>query len=145
MGMYSGLPSSMVQPNPASNEHSGDVHLRSVRKLRGYHVQGMDEAIGHVNDFIVDDETWDVRYLVVDTSNWWFGKKVLLAPRWASRVSWAESKVFVDVSRESIKNGPVWNGEKAINREYEAQLHDYYHRRSYWVPADSPKSEGSTR
>lgn len=59
--------------------------MRSAREVRGYQIQGRDEAIGHVNDFIVDDETWEIRYLVIDTSNWWFGKKVLVAPHWASR------------------------------------------------------------
>ena len=51
-------------------EEGGDVHLRSARDVRGYRVQGTDDAIGHVEDFIVDDETWQVRYLVIDTSNW---------------------------------------------------------------------------
>jgi hypothetical protein len=62
-----------------------------------------------------------LRYLVVDTRNWWFGKKVLVAPQWASTVSWNERKVYVDVSRDFVKNSPEWN-TTAINREYEARL-----------------------
>ena len=146
MGMYSGMLPPGAEPSaPTSDEASGDVHLRSAKELRGYHIQGTDEAIGHVNDFIVDDETWEVRYLVIDTSNWWFGKKVLIAPRWASRVSWAESKVHVGVSRESIKNSPAWNGAELISREYETRLHDQYDRTPYWAAsASSPlrKSDG---
>src|SRR5664279_1026491 len=74
-----------------SETFSYDSHLRSTNELRGYHIQGSDDAIGHVEDFIVDDETWEVLYLVVNTSNWWLGKKVLIAPRWASRINWKES------------------------------------------------------
>ncbi|MBK9474409.1 MAG: PRC-barrel domain-containing protein [bacterium] len=69
-------------------------------------MQGLDESIGHIDDFIVDDTTWEVRYLVVDTGNWWFGKKVLVEPRWALRVSWEDGKIFFDLSRQAIKDSP---------------------------------------
>jgi sporulation protein YlmC with PRC-barrel domain len=121
----------------------GDVHLRSAAELRGYHIQGSDDAIGHVHDFIVDDETWQVRYLVVDTSSWGFGKKVLVSPQWATRVSWDESKVYVGLSREAIKNSPRWDGADAVNREYEVRLYDYYGRPQYWSPSDRlPHDDG---
>jgi hypothetical protein len=111
---------------------AGDAHLRSAHEVRGYHVEGNDEAIGHIKDFIVDDATWQVRYLVVDTSNWWFGKNVLVAPHWASHVSWEQQKVHFDMSRQAIKSSPEWNAETPINREYEAHLYDYYGRPVYW-------------
>lgn len=119
-------------------DETGDVHLRSASEVRSYHIQGSDEAIGHVEDFIVDDETWQVRYLVIDTSNWWFGKKVLVAPHWASRISWEERKVHVDLSRQAIKNSPEWNASAAVNREYEVRLYDYYGRPVYWGSGDQP-------
>jgi hypothetical protein len=140
-GKYPGLLAASTwdeQPAEHSDEATGDVHLRSAKEVRGYRIQGSDEAIGHVEDFIVDDETWEVRYLVIDTSNWWFGKKVLLAPRWASRVSWGEMKVYVDLSRQAIKDAPEWNPSAAINREYEARLYDYYGRPLYWDSGDRP-------
>ena len=126
-----------------SAETSGDTHLRSARDVQGYGIQGSDEAIGHVDDFLVDDETWEVRYLVIDTSNWWFGKKVLVAPHWASRISWEESKVYLDMSRQEIKNSPEWNATAPVNREYEARLYDYYGRPVYWASDDSPEDAQS--
>jgi hypothetical protein len=117
-------------------EEGGDVHLRSARDVRGYEIQGTDEAIGHVEDFIVDDESWQVRYLVVDTSNWWFGKKVLVAPDWATRISWEEGKVFVDMTREAIRTSPEWDPAAAIDPAYEVRLHDHYGRPSH-APATS--------
>lgn len=125
-------------PAPLSEKATGDVHLRSARDVQGYNIQGSDNAIGHVDDFVVDDETWAVRYLVIDTSNWWFGKKVLVAPHWASRISWEEHKVYVDMSRQQIKDCPEWNATAPINREYEVRLYDYYGRPMYWVSGDSP-------
>ena len=77
-----------------------------------------------------------LRSLVVDTSNWWVGKKVLVAPQWASGVSWEEKKVYVAMSREALKESPEWNASGAVNREYEARLYDYYGRPVYWEGGD---------
>ncbi len=74
-----------------------------------------------------------VRYLVVNTSNWWLGRKVLVAPQWIERVSWTESKVQVELSLLTIKNGPEYNDSLPITRDYERRLHDYYERSAYWV------------
>ena len=140
MGAYPGLLAA-GRWNDAPDERAdetGDVHLRRASEVRGYHVQGSDEAFGHMEDFIVDDENWQVRYLVIDTSNWWFGKKVLVAPHWASRISWEKSKIYVDLSRQAIKDSPEWNAIAAVDREYEARLYDYYRRSVYWGSNDQP-------
>jgi sporulation protein YlmC with PRC-barrel domain len=131
MGMY---PAMLAAPmwNDAkaevADDPSDDVHLRSAKEVRGYHIHASDAPIGHVEDFIVDDETWEVRYLVVDTSNWWFGQSVLVAPHWASRVSWADRAVHVDMSRQAIRHSPPWNPKLGVNRLYETRLYDYYGR-----------------
>jgi sporulation protein YlmC with PRC-barrel domain len=110
----------------------GDAHLRSAKEVTGYEVQGTDGSVGRVDDFIVDDETWKIKYLAIDTSHWWFGKKVLVAPEWASRISWAERSVRVGLSRGSVKKSPPWNPEAGVNRVYESRLYDYYGRPAYW-------------
>jgi hypothetical protein len=115
----------------AKREEAYDSHLRSANNVTGYHIEATDGDIGHVEDFIVDGETWEIRYMVVDTQNWWPGKKVLVAPQWNDRVSWSDSKVYVDLSREKIKNGPEYHPE-ALNRKYEEALYDHYKRQKYW-------------
>ena len=111
----------------------GNPHLRSTHEVTGYHISASDGEIGHISDFIVDDETWAIRYLIVDTLNWWPGKKILLAPQWIERVSWGESKVFVDLTRALIRNSPEYPGEYVLNRDYENGLHRHYQREGYWV------------
>ena len=123
-----------------SGQAAGEVHLRSASELRGYHIKGTDDEIGHVVDFIVEDETWAVRYIVVDTRNWWFGKKVLIATQWIGRVNWKTSEVHVSMSRDALKKSPEWNGAAALNRDYEESLHSYYARRPYWA-SDEPTEE----
>lgn len=109
-----------------------DPHLRSTREVIGYYIQARDGEIGHVEDFVIEDEAWYVRYLVIDTRNWLPGRKVTLAPTWAERVSWLKRKVYVDLSKESIKNSPEFDPSMPVNRQYELQLYDYYGRPYYW-------------
>lgn len=116
----------------AERAGENDVHLRSANIVAGYHIEATDGDIGHVEDFIIDEETWGIRYMVVDTQNWWPGKKVLVAPQWIDRMSWSEMKVYVGLSRETIKNGPEYHTE-ALNRKYEETLYDYYKRPKYWT------------
>jgi hypothetical protein len=140
--LTAGLP--IDPPKALSEKPPSDSHLRSMNELRGYHVKASDEAIGSINDFIVDDDTWEIRYLVVDTSNWWFGKNVLVASQWVSRVSWAERTVHIDLTREEIKNSPEWNYLAGVSRAYEAKLYDHYRRPAYWGHAalpDAPAAE----
>jgi uncharacterized protein YrrD len=119
---------------PVQNgNEDGDSHLRSTQEVTGYHIQAGDGEIGHVEDFILDDETWTIRYLVVDTRNWWPGKKVLVSPHWIERVSWDESKVFVNLSLEAIKASPEYNEESLITRDYETDLHRHYDFPGYWT------------
>ena len=121
----------IVEERRAEEEETGDLHLRSAAKVTGYHIEATDGEIGHVEDFIIDDETWQIRYMVVDTRNWLPGKKVLIAPRWIERVSWDDSKVYVNLSREAIENGPEYQPD-ALNREYEGKLYEHYDRPKYW-------------
>jgi len=114
----------------APTEH-GDQHLRSVREVTGYHIRARDGAIGHTDDFIVDDETWAIRYMVVDTRNWWPGKHVLVAPEWIGAIDWGTSTVEVDLQRETIKQAPEYD-PAMLNREYESALYRYYGRPGYW-------------
>ena len=110
-----------------------DHHLRSSHEVTGYSIQAEDGEIGRVDDFVIDDETWEIRYLIVNTSNWWAGKKVLIAPIWIERVSWSDRKVVIDLTRETIKLSPEFTEKALITREYESNLHEHYHRKGYWV------------
>ncbi len=109
-----------------------DHHLRSTRTVTGYRLEANDGEIGHVEDFVIDDATWEIRYLIVATKNWWPGKKVLVSPQWIERVSWTESKVFINLSRDTIQRSPEYTNESLLTRDYEIGLHGYYNRGGYW-------------
>jgi hypothetical protein len=113
-----------------------DVHLRSASAVRGYHVQGSDAGVGHIDDFLVDDVSWALRYLVLDTSNWWFGKKLLIDPKWVHAFSWEERSLSLDLTRAQIQKSPPWQHRLPLDRAYELQLYEAFGR-----PADSAPRE----
>lgn len=109
-----------------------DPHLRTTKVISGCHVHAIDGAIGHIADFIVEDESWVIRYLVIDTRNILPGKKVLIAPEWTKNIDWQERKIFIDVTKDKVKNSPVFNAVALVNRGYEESMYDYYGRPKYW-------------
>jgi uncharacterized protein YrrD len=111
---------------------TGDPHLRSAREVTGYTIQARDGDLGHVEDFIVDDESWVLRYMVVDTRNWWPGKHVLVSPRWIESVCWPQSSVVVDLLRETIRAGKEYDPSTLLNRADETRLHQALQRAPYW-------------
>ena len=85
-----------------------DSHLRSIQEVTGYHVQATDGEIGHVEDFLIDDGNWAINSLVIATGHWWSGKNVLVPPNAIARVSWEESKVFVNLPRSAVRQEPEY-------------------------------------
>ncbi len=87
--------------------------------------------------------TWTIRYLVVDTRNWWPRKKVLVSPQWIERVRWVDSKIYVDLPLEAIKESPEHTLEFLLTRGYETILHIHYSRKVYWT--DIPDENRTTK
>ncbi len=105
-----------------------DPYLRSVNDTIGYHIAATDGTIGHVEDFLIGSEDWRIHFLVVDTQNWWSGKKVIIAPDWIHEVSWESAGVTVDLTRAAIKASPPFEPTMPWNDDYAAQLHEHYER-----------------
>lgn len=140
---WAGVSAWATQPSPSelqaeqdklATEFEGPAenHLRSIKEVTGYHIQATDGEIGHVEDFAADDKTWDLRYVLVNTSNWLARRRVLVSPQWITAVDWAEQKLWVDLTVEKVENSPNYDIEEPINRDYECALHDHYCRRGYW-------------
>ena len=115
-----------------ASHQDDDPHLRSCQAIIGYHIHASDGEIGHVAGMLVDEETWAIRYLVVDTSNWWMGHQVLVAPQWVSSVDWADMSVTVGLTRQAIQDAPPYAGTEALNRQQETDLHAHHQRPVYW-------------
>jgi sporulation protein YlmC with PRC-barrel domain len=125
-------PLSEARATSAMSPPGGNPSIRSVHNVTGYYVEAIDGDIGHVEDFLVDDREWAIRYMIVDTRNWWPGKKVIISPEWINRVSWPDSRVYVDMSREGVKTAPEYDADRPLEREYETRLFGHHNRRIYW-------------
>ena len=127
----------------SARSQSEDPHLRSCRAVMKYHVHASDGDLGHVEGMLVDDETWAIRYLIVNTSNWWLGHQVLIAPQWIDDVSWFDSKVSVKMTRQAIKDAPAYEPATPLDRAQETGLYEHYGRPGYWAEDARRETETS--
>lgn len=137
---FGGVPPVFTPPptegeGPSEEEKRGDPHLRSINQVNGYHIMAQDGKIGHVEDFFIEDESWIIRYLLVDTRDWIPGKRILLAPKWIDRVAYFEQTVYVNLDKKFIKESPKFDHTVTVSREYEEELYTHYATSAYWKEA----------
>lgn len=125
-GTYPRPPAQMAAAQQDEPTSRGDPHLRSAQEIDGYHVSADDGEIGHISDLLIDEDSWAIRYLIVGTSNWWFGKTVLLGPSRIREISWATKRVVIDITRDAVRNSPEWDPDRPLDEAYEARLARHY-------------------
>lgn len=133
-------PGTVAMPAPSVPTlagNSGDPHLRSAREVIGYRVEARDGRLGPVVGLIIDDESWIVRYLLIDTRAWLPGKKVLVAPEWkVGRFHWGNQTVTVGLTCDKVRSCPEYDPDTLITRDYESRLYDHYGEPGYWLEQD---------
>jgi hypothetical protein len=128
------LPLSMTrQQVEESPDIEYDHHLRSCKTVTSSHIRAPDGDVGHVCGFLIDEESWTIRYLIVDTRNWWLGHQVLIAPEWIEGVSWDDHTVSVKLTRDAVRNAPPYHAKAQFDRDAETRLHDHYGLPGYWA------------
>ena len=132
-----------VPPPGVAPRQDDDPHLRSGNAVMRYRVEATDGDIGHVHSLLVDERTWAIRYIVVDTSNWWFGHQVLIAPQWIHAVRWSDARVSIDLTRQAVKDAPPYDIAARLNREQEESIYQHYERPGYW--AEGAKHDAISR
>jgi hypothetical protein len=134
-----------------------DAHLRSGNAITSYDIHATDGDIGHVQGILIDERSWAIRYLIVNTSNWWLGHQVLIAPQWIEGVSWEDRRVSVSLTRDAVRSSPAHPPGTRTERDEETRIHDHYGRPGYWarevqlqnpefhtIPSVSPGAIGKT-
>ena len=95
------------------DHHRDSKHLRSIQAITGYHIQTADGTIGHVSGFMVDDKSWAIHGLTVETGHWYSAKEILIPTGKIERISYEESKVFVNLTKAEIQGTGYHNVAKA--------------------------------
>jgi sporulation protein YlmC with PRC-barrel domain len=124
--------------SPNLTHYPAGMQLRSTDSLYGLEICGAGQVIGSVQDLVFDEESWQIHYLVADTSSWWpGGRKVLIARTWLDRVDWDGRQIHVRLTRQQLKGSPVYQDVASIHRDYEILLHETYALPGYWPRVDS--------
>jgi hypothetical protein len=119
-------------PELETDEHD-DHHLRSCVEIVNYHMKAIDGDIGHVKGLLIDEESWAIRYLIVDTGNWWLGHQVLIAPQWITEINWPNAKVSVKLTRQAIQDAPLYDRTMPLGRAQENEIHEHFSVAGYWA------------
>jgi uncharacterized protein YrrD len=119
-----------MPPKNVSDKEQVNTSLRSFNEVKGYYINSIDERFGHIDDIIIEDEDWQIYFVILETKNiipW--SKKVLLPIEIISEISFIDKEAIINLPKESIKKAPEYNPAMAINSEYEQVLYDFYGRR----------------
>jgi len=121
------LPAEVAEERAADHEAPrGDPHLGSAAALKGYSIYAVDDDIGAVDNVLIDDVRWAVRYFIVDTGHWLPGKLVQLAPHAVVDIDWVERRINVNVTREQVNSAPAWDPLAIIDAISEQRLHRHF-------------------
>lgn len=129
--MPTAAPPREIEEIAARERASEDPHLWSAKDVLRYGIKATDGELGHVVDFVIDDRSWAIRYVIADPQSWWPGPHVLLSTEWITGLSAADSTLAVDLDRESVRHAPRFD-ERALDHDYELRLHAAYRRSGYW-------------
>jgi len=132
-GCLAPIPPTRNIPGPLG-ESALDLKLRSCVEVTGYGLQATDSPIGHLEDFMLDAQTWAIRYLVVDTRHGLLGKHVVIPPQWIKNVDWAQRIVDLDVSSAQVKDSPEFDPGSGLSCAHETKLYRPYQREGQIPP-----------
>jgi hypothetical protein len=130
--LYDGVEREPARDSSTVAQETGDPHLRSASEVKGYYLHARDGDLGHIEDFVIADADWAIRYLIADTNNWRPGGKALIATPWITSVSWDKSHVAVDLTHAQLQSGPEYRRDTELSRDLETRLHNHYRRPPYW-------------
>src|SRR5450432_3052929 len=106
--------------------------LWNASSLKGYAIEASDGRLGTVSDFLFDDTSWLVRWLVVDTGKWLSGRKVLLPTLVLGHLDAEREEFAVRLTMQQVKDSPDIDTERSVSRQMESSVYDYYGWRPYW-------------
>ena len=106
--------------------------LRNVTRLRGFEIRAKDGEVGTLDQFYFDDETWAIRYLIVNTGIWLSGRLVLVSPIALRQANWESRRLDVALTKKQVEDSPGIDTHKPVSRQHEAVYMGYYGYPYYW-------------
>ena len=110
---------------------SENSQLRAARRLFGLLMFARNGVIGKVEDLVVNDADLSVRYFVVDAPV--HGQKFVISPWWIQEIDWEYGEIRLRFGLERVLRSPKFDFQMPVSREYEAALHEYYDKQTYFA------------
>jgi hypothetical protein len=129
----------------AVRHQNDDPHLRDCDAVLRYRLETYDGDLGHIEGLLIEDETWAIRYIIANTSNWWVGHQVLIAPQWIKEVSWYDATISVNLTRQAVKDAPTYDPAVSLDRDHETSIYDHYARAGYWAAEEKRRPHVADR
>lgn len=120
-----------AQTEPAADEE--EYHLRSTAELEGYRVAASDGEVGRVSDFIVEDDTWAIRYLRIKPTAEIRAESLVISPHWVYEINWFESTIQLSMTGQQLAGAPAVRVDPTMTREDEEKLHEHFGQPRYWL------------
>ncbi len=134
------LPESLSRSVAAEARPADRIELERTRKPEStltafketleYNLEAVDGKVGPVEDFILDPQTWQIRYVTADIGTVFHKRLAILSTQWLTGISWARRQVRVQMTKDRILNSPPM--PEVLDRPYEIALHEHYSRPGYW-------------
>lgn len=117
--------------------------LRNVNDLYGFMAAASNGPIGEVRDCYFDEQTWTLRFFVVETGSWLGGRKVLISPIAIQGLDWAAKTISASMTLEQVRASPDIDTSKPVSRQHEIEQFGYYGYPFYWgegqIWGDAPR------
>ncbi len=77
-------------------EANDDPHLRNATDLVGYEVWSRDRRVGILSDFIMEPNSWHIKYLSVKVGDWVYRKERFVPTFTVQSISWGMHRVTLN-------------------------------------------------
>ena len=114
--------------------HNDEVHthLRSIHEIIGYSVMDAQQAIGTIEDVIIESDSWLIRYLVLRSPSWLPSKRHLISRDWVTGIDWSNQEATIELDHSMVEASPEYNPGMLVSRSYENRLYSHYGMETYW-------------
>ncbi len=121
----------VAMPEP-EEDSKGEPEIYKAKDIIRYEFAAQDDSFGQVEDLLIEEDSYKVRYFVIDTRKFFGGKKVLISADWVENIDWIKAQIQTNVTKEQVENSPEYLPEIPLSREMEVDLYSYYNRAPYW-------------
>ncbi|MGD8251123.1 MAG: PRC-barrel domain-containing protein [Desulfobacterales bacterium] len=110
--------------------------LHNLQTMSNLVIEATDGDIGRCSDFLFDDVSWKIRYMVADTGKWLPGRKVLITPGSLSQIDWKTNRILVNLSTDALRRSPPLDQDAPVSRRYEIELANHYGAGYWWTRSE---------